>query len=114
MTGAVRRIAGLPDEPLDAAAHFFAHEVPQIGRGGEATAAALLIVFEPADHAHEAWRRAAVQELARTLAPRRINAVATGSDAAIASAQAFLLSAPGVTGQYLPLDVEGAGPVSAC
>ena len=69
------------------------------------------MVFAPADYTHRAWRLAVVQGLARELAPRRVNALASDSEAAIAAALAYLEGAAGLTGQYLPLDDAGAGPV---
>jgi hypothetical protein len=71
----------------------------------------LVLVFPPADHTHSAWRLAAVESLAREQAPRRVNAVASADEAAIAAALAYLVKAEGVTGQYLPLDSAGAGAV---
>jgi hypothetical protein len=73
----------------------------------------LVLILSPADHTHRAWRLAAVQGLARELAPLRVNAVASNDPAAIASALAYLEAAPGLTGQYLPLDGIGAGDVIA-
>lgn len=102
------RIEGLPDDPLLAAQAFYTLWLPRT----EGTAD-LTIVFPPADHAHQAWRRAAVQELARRHAPRRINAV-SGPDSAIAAAAAYLAGAPGVTGQTFILDDAGAGTVLGC
>lgn len=102
---------GLAEAPLDAAAEFHARVVPgarEAIAGGEA----VCIVFDPADHTHRAWRVAAVQALAREAAPARINAVAADG-ATCASTLAYLEQAPGVTGQYFPLDGHGAGnPVS--
>ncbi|MGE3690173.1 MAG: Rossmann fold domain-containing protein [Novosphingobium sp.] len=68
----------------------------------------LLLVFEPADHTHRAWRLAAVQALAREHTPQRINAVASDDETAVAAAHEYLANAPGVTGQYWPLDAQGA------
>jgi len=109
---AVYRVEGLPDSALAAAARFHAHYLPQIERLAADQAAggqmALTIVFGPADHTHGAWRLAAVQALARTLAPIRVNAVAGDDADAIGAAHAWLETAPGVTGQYWPLDAAGA------
>ena len=71
----------------------------------------LAIVFESAGHEHRGWRLAAVQELAREVAPHRINALASDSEPAVASALAYLKIAEGVTGQLLELDDMGAGEV---
>lgn len=103
----VVRIEGLPADPLDAAAAFHADHVPVLRAAGDD----LLIVFTPADHTHRGWRLAAVQDLARAAAPRRVNALASAAEAAIASAARYLAAAPGLTGQVLALDDEGAGPV---
>lgn len=103
------RIDGLPADPLDAAAAFHADHVPAL----RAVADDLLIVWPLADHTHRGWRLAAVQELARVAAPRRVNAVAGRTDAAISAAARYLAAAPGLTGQVLLLDDEGAGPVVA-
>jgi len=62
-------------------------------------------------HAIAGWRLAVVQQLAREQAPRRINAVASDDPAAIERTCAWLESAPGVTGQYLPIDSHGASAV---
>jgi hypothetical protein len=102
-------VSGLPDDPLAAAAVFYAQWVGQIDppRNGED----IVLIFPAADHTHTAWRLAAVQGLARSHAPVRVNAVAGGDGAAVAAALAYLEGAPGLTGQYLPLDGTGAGPV---
>jgi hypothetical protein len=49
-----------------------------------------------------------VQGLAREHALLRVNGVESADEAAISAAQAYLATAPGVTGQYLPLDAAGA------
>ncbi|MEN9682619.1 MAG: hypothetical protein RLZZ427_370 [Pseudomonadota bacterium] len=105
----VVRIDGLPPDPLAAAAHFHAHFAERLAQAdGD-----LVLVFPPADHTHRGWRVAAVQALARGAVPRRVNAVAANDPAAITAAQAYLASAPGVTGHYLPLDDGGTGVVIA-
>lgn len=86
----------LPDVPLDAAAAFHSRIVPlvrsEVGRD-------IAILFDHADHAHDSWRNAAIEELAREAAPCRLNAV-IGSDGQDAEdVCAFLDLAPGVTGQ---------------
>ena len=101
----VLRVSALPDGALAAAAAFYAEIVPP-PEGQD-----LLIVFPPADHTHTAWRLAAVQQLARDLAPARVNAVASADEAAIAATARYLAQAPGLTGQLLALDIAGAGPV---
>ena len=96
-------VAGLSARALAATAGFHAEVLPGLPEGQD-----LLLVFPPADHAHHAWRLAAVQTLARDRAPHRVNAVASDSEEAIAAAGRYLAAAPGVTGQYWPLDAQGA------
>lgn len=102
------RVGALPGSAVEAAGRFHADVLPRVlgelGRGEH-----FVLVFEPADHAHRAWRLAAVQGLAREHAPARVNAVASQDEAAISAAADYLARAPGVTGQYLALDGEGAG-----
>lgn len=102
------RVDGLGDDPLAAAARFHAEVLP---RAVEAAAGAdhLVLVLEPAHHTHRGWRLAAIQGLARRLAPCRVNAVASHDEAGIAAAVEWLSGAEGVTGQYWPLDAQGAG-----
>lgn len=107
------RVDALPDGALDAAARFFERIFPGVEAvvGSLDPVEDLLIVFPEADHAHRGWRLAAVQELARKHAPRRVNAAVSADEAAIAAAAAYLSAAPGVTGQLLALDGNGAGEV---
>lgn len=102
------RIAGLDADPLAAAATFHGEWAARLAVWPGADD--LVLVWPPADHAHHGWRLAAVQLLARRLAPRRVNAVAGDDAAAIAAAADYLGRAPGLTGQLLPLDPAGAGP----
>ena len=106
----VLRIEGLPAGALEATAVFHAE---WLGRARDLLAGGsdLAFIFPPADHTHRAWRLAVVQGFAREFAPLRVNAVASDDEAAITSALAYLNSAPGLTGQYLPLDGIGAGDV---
>lgn len=104
------RLPALPDDPLAAAARFHAEVVPQVLAALAGGADGLTLVFTPAGHAHEDWRRAIVATLARERSPVRINAVAGDDETAIAASAAYLAAAPGVTGHYLVLDAEGAGP----
>ena len=102
------QVPPLAGSPVEAAAGFHANVLPTIlERLREVDE--LLIVFPVADHSHRAWRLADVQGLAREHAPIRINAVASNDPAAVAEAAAFMARAPGVTGQYLLLDGNGAG-----
>ncbi len=105
----LQRIAGLPNTALAAAAAFHADWLP--GLTADTSGEDLALIFPPADHTHRGWRLAAVQGLARELAPRRVNALAASDEAAIAAALAYLAGADGLTGQYLPLDDAGAGIV---
>lgn len=104
------RVGGLPEGALEAAAQFHAAVLPQ-ARAALTKGADLVLVFPPADYTHKGWRLAAVQQLARDFAPTRVNALTSGDEAAIAAAAAYLAEAPGVTGQLLALDGNGAGEV---
>jgi hypothetical protein len=100
---------GLPENPTDASSVFYQAAVPEIRAAIGAGDLPVCLVFDPADRTHTAWRKAAVQALAREAAPGRINAIAGGGEAALAAGIAYLARAPGVTGQYLPLDGQGVG-----
>lgn len=104
------RIEHLPAGALDASAAFHADHLPAIRARlahVDAHVDALAIVFPAAPHDHRAWRLAAVQDLARAHAPRRVNGIA-GEDAdAIAATLAWLATAPGVTGQLLGVHGHG-------
>lgn len=108
--GALLRVEGLADGALMAAAQFHAEILPQaleVLLGGED----IILAFPAADHSHRAWRLAVVQQLARDAAPLRVNGLVGGNEAAIAAATTYLAQSPGVTGQLLALDGEGAGEV---
>ncbi|WP_120716098.1 Rossmann fold domain-containing protein [Tsuneonella amylolytica] len=98
---------GLADGALDASAEFLTRIVPDL-RAAIADDD-VCIAFDPADHTHAGWRRSAIQSLAREAAPARVNGVASGDRTAVAAALSYLDRAPGVTGQYLVLDGQGAG-----
>jgi hypothetical protein len=99
------RVGALPAEPLKAAAQFYAEVLPRVEAESRDDCT---LVFPPADHTHRAWRLAAVQELAREYAPRRVNGLVSDDEVAITAAERYLASAPGVTGQLLALDGHGA------
>jgi len=96
-------VGPLPSDPPAAAAAFHADVLPRVLAALEAGEPCLTLAFEPAPHAHAAWRLAAVQTVAAARPPARINAVAGHDPAAVAATAAYLASAPGVTGQYLVL-----------
>jgi hypothetical protein len=100
-------ITDLPALPSAAAAAFHRDWLAQ----ATVLADDLTLILPPADHTHTGWRLAVLQTLAREAAPLRVNAVASDDPAAIEAALAYLAAAEGVTGQYLPLDSAGAGPV---
>jgi molybdopterin biosynthesis enzyme len=102
------RVDGLPGEPLAAAARFHADVLPRVLAALAAERADLVLVFGAADYTHRDWRRAVVRQLARDHAPMRVNALASDDETAVVAALAYLGMAPGVTGQYLSLDGEGA------
>lgn len=104
-------VGPLADDPLDAAADFHARLLPAVETTLGAGADPLTLVFLPASHEHRAWRLAVVQGLARRFAPSRINALECADQPAMEAAARWLDGAGGVTGQLLPLDGTGAGPV---
>lgn len=101
----------LPDDALSAAAMFHGLALPKIIAELATTREPLTLVFDPADHTHRGWRRAAVATLARKRAPRRVNAVESLDEAAVEAASRYLDEADGVTGQLFMLDGAGAGEV---
>jgi hypothetical protein len=108
MKQAVLRIDALPVAPLDAAEAFHCEWLSRI-RSMLNDCDSMVVVLSPAGQDHADWRRAAARDVAREAAPRRVNLIGGDDDAAIAAALAYLDAAPGVTGQYLPLDGQGAG-----
>lgn len=104
-------IGPLPDDAIAAAAAFHAEWLPKIDAALATAESHITLVFAPASLSHAGWRLAAVQLLARERAPTRINAVAGDDPAGIAATIAFISAAPGVTGQYLVIDGNGAGQV---
>lgn len=102
---ALLRVGALPDSALAAAAEFHARVLPELR---VAVGDNLVVVFEPASHEHRAWQLAVVQQLARDHAPRRVNAIESDDRAATAAAVEYLENAPGLTGQLLRLDRNGA------
>jgi hypothetical protein len=109
MSHAVLRIGSLPSGALDAAREFHATWLEQALALLTEGPVSLVIVMPPAAYDHSDWRRAVARDLARRAAPVRVNVIAGDEAGAITSALAYLEEAPGVTGQYLPLDGTGAG-----
>jgi len=106
MAQTVIRIMDLPDKPVEAAAKFYAEYVPLArdvldGRGPVAEIEAIALVFPAAGLEHRAWRLAAVQDLAREAAPRRVNGLTGSPEDAIDRATDWLADAAGITGQVL-------------
>ncbi|MGB3165760.1 MAG: Rossmann fold domain-containing protein [Alteraurantiacibacter sp.] len=104
MSATIIAARGLPDAPLDAAAAFAERHLAE---ARTALPRDVVLLFDPADHTHKAWRRATVQELAREAAPGRVNAVVGSDEGAIAEVIAYLARAPGVTGQLLATNGQG-------
>lgn len=105
MPQAVLDCSALPDNALEAAARFHAEFLPQIAGLLEGSDS-LVIVMPAAPYDHADWRRALARDLARAHPAKRINVVG-GNDTAVTLE--YLAAAPGITGQYLPLDGTGAG-----
>lgn len=109
-----------PSSPIDAASHFHKTILPQVRgaldpdsefwvRVGDLPQSldGVILFLPEADDDHNAWRLAAVQDLAREAAPRRVNAVAGGTADEQAEIADYLRDAPGITGQILSV---GANP----
>jgi hypothetical protein len=94
----------LPGDALGASARFHAGHVARVQQEAVSGAAAVMIVVPPAPVDHTDWRRAAVHDLARALAPVRVNMVAGRAGESLEATLAYLGNAPGVTGHYLQLD----------
>lgn len=104
-------VGPLPDDPLAAAANFHADWLPRVIAMLDSGEPLVTLVFAPAGLSHAGWREAAVQLLARERSPARINAICGDDPAAIGATASFIAKAPGLTGQYLVLDGNGAGTV---
>jgi hypothetical protein len=98
-------VTALPDAALDAAGAFMAFHL-EAARGllNQSDCTALAIILPPAAHDHTDWRRALARDLAREVAPKRVNVVAGVPGEARTRVLHFLSNAPGVTGQYLSCD----------
>ncbi|MCL4673592.1 MAG: hypothetical protein KJZ64_11810 [Sphingomonadaceae bacterium] len=99
----VLKVDGLPGDALGAASAFHARHVAAVRDAAAKGAASIVLVLQPAPVDHTDWRRAAVRDLARALAPVRVNLVAGLAGARLEGTLAYLGNAPGVTGHYLPL-----------
>ena len=99
----------LPERATEAAAKFYADWLPRIERALRETNDDLVVLLPHGAFDHDDWRRAAARDLARAHAPRRVNVIGGVDAASREAAIAYLENASGVTGQYLPLDSEGAG-----
>jgi len=105
---AVLRITGLPAAALEAVAAFHGEYLSR-ARAELAEADALALVFPSAPYDHTGWRKAAVADLAREAAPKRVNGVAGDAASAIDATLAWLAEAPGITGQLFAVDATCAG-----
>ena len=100
----VLTVDDLPGDALGASARFHAGHVARVQQEGADGAAAVVIVLPPAPVDHTDWRRAAAHDLARALAPVRVNMVAGRVGTSLDATLAYLGNASGVTGHYLQLD----------
>ncbi len=92
----------LPDGALDAQTAFMAlHLEAARALLADPATTALAIVLPPAAHGHRDWRLALARDLAREVAPSRVNIVSGHPGEARNAVLRFLADAPGVTGQYL-------------
>ncbi len=105
---AVLRIEGLPANALDAAAEFHRTWLELARSALRGGAKSLVLILPPAPPDHRDWRRGVARDLARELAPGRVNLVAGSDPDAVSAALEYLADAPGVTGQLLPVSARGA------
>lgn len=98
----VLRLDDLSADPL-AAQEFVHREGLAALRTALAGGRHSVLVLPNGTDADRDWRRALARDLARAYAPIRINIIAGGDPIAIDAAIAYLDTAEGVTGQYLPL-----------
>lgn len=100
---AVLRITNLPEPAVEAAAVYYSEWLDRVlgecARGSQSVA----LLLPAASYDHSDWRRAAVRDLARRVAPVRINMVAGGDPAAVDAALSYLAAARAITGQVLEL-----------
>ena len=101
---AVITIRDLPEAALDAAGAFYTRYLDDARSVLAGEADSLVLVFSRATYDHQAWRRAAIADLARSGTPKRVNGLAGGGEAAVRHTLAWLAKAPGITGQLIPLD----------
>nr|WP_322292729.1 hypothetical protein [Allopontixanthobacter sp.] len=99
----------MPDAAIDAAAEFHRSWLSAARAAIAENISSLVLVMPTAPQDHRDWRRGLARDLAREAAPCRVNLVAGGDAAAIAAAVEYLERAPGVTGQLLITDGQGAG-----
>ena len=97
-------VGALPDDPLAASRHFHSDVLPALIAALDTADGQATLVFGPADHRHDDWRRAAVTTLARARAPLRINAIAGDDRAGFAATADYIAGAEGLTGQYLVVE----------
>ncbi|MBA4007626.1 MAG: hypothetical protein C0486_02450 [Erythrobacter sp.] len=92
----------LPTSALDAQTTFMAlHLETARALLADPATTSLAILLPPAAHGHRDWRLALARDLAREVAPSRVNIVSGHPGEARNDVLCFLADAPGVTGQYL-------------
>jgi hypothetical protein len=95
----------LPGTALDAAGAFMAFHL-ETARAilADPDCTAVAIILPPAAQDHREWRLALARDLAREMAPKRVNLIAAHPGEPCEATLRFLADAPGVTGQYLVCD----------
>ena len=105
MTQAVLDCGQLPESAVDASRTFYTEWMPKVAAALAGDFDSLVIIMDAAPYDHADWRRAVARDLARAHTPKRVNVVG-GEGAALAATLTYLENAPGVTGQYLPLEQQ--------
>ena len=98
------RIGNLPENPLEASLLFYNQYVPKAANTLTGGVDHLVFILPPADATHDDWRRAVARDLGRTYAPKQVSIIGGGDRASVDEVLAYLRAAPGITGQYLPLN----------
>ena len=102
---AVQRVTDLPESPLSAAAAYFDQFLNEartlLAYDG---VGALAIILPHTGTDHDDWRQALARDMAKEFTPQRVNVIGAGAEADTQALADYLAGAPGVTGQYCPVD----------
>lgn len=110
MTQLVLTVEALPESAIEASAAFITRHLAHARKlAGETDTSALAIVLPPAPSDHDDWRCTLARDLARAHAPVRVNVIGGAPGEDRDDTITFLASAPGITGQYFPVETRMPG-----